>query len=324
MAVGVPEKDVFAAADTVLARGERPTVERVRLELGRGSPARVGSLLDQWWEALARRLRSETRLPELPPEVANACVSIWQEATVLARSVVERSLDEQRQVLTSEREQVVELEARARVDQAQARQQVSDALAARQMAETRLADMEQLLIQRQAQIDDLIIQRDALYVIRDDAWLQTDALEQQNKALLEKAEQQRTEQQEYLRSVEDRAHREVDRAREEGRATVMQLKQLGKHAEGLDKRLTSALTELGDARREAAINQERAEQSASSVVELRASLTDQLSALSNAQQQAASNAARAQALGEQVLQLRSLLKPPRKKNASTAKGEIPS
>jgi hypothetical protein len=61
MAVGVPENDVFAAADTVLARGERPTVERVRLELGRGSPARVGALLDQWWEQLAGRLRGETR-----------------------------------------------------------------------------------------------------------------------------------------------------------------------------------------------------------------------------------------------------------------------
>jgi hypothetical protein len=34
MAIGVPENDVFAAADSVLARGERPTVERVRLELG--------------------------------------------------------------------------------------------------------------------------------------------------------------------------------------------------------------------------------------------------------------------------------------------------
>lgn len=34
MAVGVPEHDVFAAADAVLARGERPTVERVRSDLG--------------------------------------------------------------------------------------------------------------------------------------------------------------------------------------------------------------------------------------------------------------------------------------------------
>jgi hypothetical protein len=35
MAVGMPEDEVFAAADAVLARGELPTVKRVRLELGR-------------------------------------------------------------------------------------------------------------------------------------------------------------------------------------------------------------------------------------------------------------------------------------------------
>jgi hypothetical protein len=29
----LPENEVFAAADAVVARGERPTVERVRLEL---------------------------------------------------------------------------------------------------------------------------------------------------------------------------------------------------------------------------------------------------------------------------------------------------
>lgn len=84
MAVGVPEHEVFAAADAVLARGERPTVERVRLELGRGSPARVGGLLDEWWGRLAQRLRGETRLPSLPVEVSQAFVAVWQQAIHLA------------------------------------------------------------------------------------------------------------------------------------------------------------------------------------------------------------------------------------------------
>lgn len=86
MAVGVPENEVFAAADAVLARGERPTVERVRLELGRGSPARVGGLLDIWWTRLAERLNGEIRLPTLPSEVSQAFVSVWQQATHLAQS----------------------------------------------------------------------------------------------------------------------------------------------------------------------------------------------------------------------------------------------
>lgn len=317
MAVGVPENDVFAAADAVLARGERPTVERVRLELGRGSPARVGSLLDQWWETLAARLRGETRLPGLPAEVAQAFIGLWQQATTLAQGVVELSLADQRQVMVDEREQLAESEAKVRLEQAQARRQTAEALAAREVAEIRLADLEQLLTQRQAQIDDLLRQRNAFHVERDSARSQADKMAQQNRVLQERVEHQRTAQQEYLRGVEDRAHREVDRAREESRAAAIQLKQLGRQADILEKRLNSALTELGDAQREAAIHKERAEQNTCSVQQLQASLAAQLAALNAAQQQSASHAARAEALGEQVLQLQLLLKPNRKKGAST-------
>lgn len=98
MAVGVPENDVFAAADAVLARGERPTVERVRLHLGRGSPARVGGLLDQWWARLAERLNGASRLPTLPIEVAEEFVAVWQQSIYLAQGVAEQALTEQRQV----------------------------------------------------------------------------------------------------------------------------------------------------------------------------------------------------------------------------------
>lgn len=164
MAVGVPENEVFAAADAVLARGERPTVERVRLELGlgRGSPARVGGLLDKWWEQLAGRLRGETRLPELPTDVAQSFVAVWQHATKLAQGVVEQSLEGQRKVLVVEREQLAAVEARVRLGEAQARQQTAEALAARQTAETRLSDLEQLLTQRLIQIEDLRQQRQEL------------------------------------------------------------------------------------------------------------------------------------------------------------------
>lgn len=319
MAVGVPENDVFAAADAVLARGERPTVERVRLELGRGSPARVGNLLDQWWETLAARLRGETRLPGLPTEVAQAFINLWQQATTVAQGVIELSLADQRQVLVNEREHLAASEERVRLEQSEARQQTAEALAARGVAEVRLADLEQLLIQRQAQLDDLLRQRDAFHLERDSARRQADELAQQNRALQEKAERQRAEQQDYLRGFEDRAHREVDRAREECRATAIQFKQSGRHAEALEKRLTSALTELGDSQREAAIHQERADRHAFSIQELQESLAVQIAALSGAQQQSASNAARAEALGEQVLQLQSLLKPQRQKSAAMTK-----
>jgi len=61
---------------------------------------------------------------------------------------------------------------RSRLDVAQARQQTADAVTGRQGGETRLADLEQLLTQRQAQIDDLRSQRDELQAQRDEVRMQ--------------------------------------------------------------------------------------------------------------------------------------------------------
>ncbi|WP_404936845.1 DNA-binding protein [Pseudomonas sp. JDS08PS003] len=248
MAVGVPENDVFAAADAVLARGERPTVERVRLELGRGSPARVGTLLDQWWEQLAGRLRGETRLPGLPAEVAQAFVAIWQQATILAHGVVEQSVESQRQILAGEREQLAAVEARVRLDAAQARQQAAEALAARQVADTRLVDLEQLLVQRQAQIDDLREQREALLGQRDEMRAQLAKAHEELQETRKQAEQTREAQQGYSREVEDRAYREIDRAREESKALAVQLKEAGGRLQTLQQTLLSGQAELTEAR----------------------------------------------------------------------------
>lgn len=254
MAVGVPENDVFAAADAVLARGERPTVVRVRLELGRGSPARVGALLDQWWEQLAGgwswlvagRLRGETRLPGLPAEVAQAFVAIWQQATLMAQGLAEQALDTQRQVLAEERETLGALEARARLEVIQAQQQTAEAVTTRQRVETRLADLEQLLAQRQAQIDDLRAQR-------DESQAQVAELRQQLHDSREQAEQARIEQQRYTRDVEDRAYREIDRVREEHKVVAGQLKDLNQRQHGLQETLLAGQIELSEAREQRAM-----------------------------------------------------------------------
>jgi DNA repair exonuclease SbcCD ATPase subunit len=259
VAVGVPENEVFAAADAVLSRGERPTVERVRLELGRGSPARVGGLLDQWWARLAERLSGETRLPALPGEVSQAFVSVWQQAIHLAQCVAEQELDKQREVVAAERERVAAVEEQARQDAAQFRQQTVEAVAGRQTVETRLADLELLLAQRQTQIEDLQQQREDLLRERGEAQQQSRILQQELQALRLKAEQERIEQESYVRGVEDRAHREVDHAREDGKAMMIQLKATGRQVEQLQRRLESIQGELSQSRQLSAAQQARAE-----------------------------------------------------------------
>lgn len=259
MAVGVPEDEVFAAADTVLARGERPTVERVRLELGRGSPARVGGLLDVWWARLAERLNGEKRLPALPSEVSRAFVTVWQQAIHLAQGMAEQALAQQREVLEAERERLATVEDQVRQDLAKGRQQVTEAVTKRQAAESRLADLDLLLVQRQAQIEELQQQRDVLLRERLDTQRQNQALQQDFEALRQKHEQERTAKDSYLRGVEDRAHREIDRAREEGKAAVNQLKAASRKHDDLQRKLELAQRELSQAQQHAAAQLARAE-----------------------------------------------------------------
>ena len=269
MAVGVPEKEVFAAADAVLARGERPTVERVRLELGRGSPARVGGLLDQWWASLAERLSSETRLPTLPAGVSQAFVAVWQQAIHLAQAVAEQGLSEQRQVVTAERERVAVVEDQARQDAALARQHAMVAQAAQQVSETRLADLEALLEQRATQILDLQQQRDSLLRERGDGQQHSQTLHQELNDLRRKAEQERVAQEIYVRGVEDRAHREVDRAREESKHMTAQVKEAGYQLEHLQQRIEGAQDALGQALQNAAAQLARGDTLEQQLVQLR-------------------------------------------------------
>lgn len=65
MTRGITGNEVLEAADALLSRGERPTIERVRQELGRGSPNTVNKHLDAWWSSLAARMqgRGDAALP---------------------------------------------------------------------------------------------------------------------------------------------------------------------------------------------------------------------------------------------------------------------
>ncbi|MBV4482626.1 DNA-binding protein [Pseudomonas khavaziana] len=282
MTIGVPENEVFAAADAVLARGERPTVERVRLELGRGSPARVGGLLDQWWVRLAERLNGATRLPTLPTEVAEAFVAVWQQSIYLARCVAEQALTEQRQVMIAEHERVAAREEQAREDAGLARQLATTAQAAQQVSETRLTDLELLLEQRVKQIQDLQHQRDSILRERGDTQQRNQILhrelrelqlntQQELQALRLKAEEERVAQEVYVRSVEDRAHREVDRAREEGKRTITQLKIVGNQLEQLQQRIEELQTALGQALQNSAAQQARGDTLEQQLAQLRSS-----------------------------------------------------
>lgn len=102
---GIGERDVWEAADALLIAGARPTVERVRAQIGRGSPNTVGPLLDGWFKALGGRIQNpsafhaEPARPDVPEPVLAAARKLWDAALEAARLEIEASLQSEREEL---------------------------------------------------------------------------------------------------------------------------------------------------------------------------------------------------------------------------------
>lgn len=104
-AKGVQAGDVWAAADAVLATGEKPTIERVRQQMGRGSPNTVGPLLDTWFAGLAQRLE-ESVADGLPAEVQRAAMLVWKRAQRISQAAAQAQLQAERDTLAEQRQAV--------------------------------------------------------------------------------------------------------------------------------------------------------------------------------------------------------------------------
>ena len=78
---GITAADVERAADALLRQGSRPTIEKVRAEIGSGSPNTINPLLDDWWHRLASRLDAgPAALHRLPEGVLHVAEALWLQA----------------------------------------------------------------------------------------------------------------------------------------------------------------------------------------------------------------------------------------------------
>jgi hypothetical protein len=110
---GIGAADVDRAADALLRAGERPTIEKIRAKLGRGSPNTINPLLDQWWQRLAGRLDAgPAALHRLPEPVLLAAEGLWLQSLDEARK---RAAAEQGSKKASLARDAQELEIRAHV-----------------------------------------------------------------------------------------------------------------------------------------------------------------------------------------------------------------
>ena len=88
MAGGITENDVWTACDALLLEGARPTIERVRQKIGRGSPNTVSPYLDTWFKSLGGRITDPgtfSAQPAPPDPIVQAAAHFWDVARAESR-----------------------------------------------------------------------------------------------------------------------------------------------------------------------------------------------------------------------------------------------
>lgn len=215
MARGITQDQVNAASDALVAAGDRPTVEKVRAALGTGSPNTVTRMLDTWRGGLAERLQNVLNLPELPPEAGQAMTALWQLAVDHAERLLQARIATERAALAANEARLAEERTRWAATLAEAETTVAQARTRQELAEHACANLDDQLRDSHALREDLVQQRDRLQTLADRQTGELEALQIERSARLAAADQERERAATHIRAIEDRAHQEVDRARQE-------------------------------------------------------------------------------------------------------------
>ncbi|KLD77068.1 integrase [Xanthomonas hyacinthi] len=267
MARGITESDVHAAADALVAGGERPTVERVRAHMGTGSPNTVVRLLETWWQGLGDRLDADRSarlaVADVPVEVAELTGKWWMLALSQARTLVTKELSGEHAALVEARQLLDQDREASAAETATIRAKIDASRAAEQLALARSKELERLVEQLQRQIIEVTSQRDAA---TDRVNVLDKARESQSRVMeiqVEAARSERDRMAEHVRATEDRAHAEIDRARQEAKDLQAQITSLTKQRSAFEQsqaeKHEKALNDLADARRALATHQARAD-----------------------------------------------------------------
>lgn len=216
---GVQQAEVSAAADALLAQGQRPTVDRVRRQLGRGSPNTVGPMLETWFVGLAPRLgypSSENDSTNAPPaEVRQAMDALWQQACDQARQEAQKALGDERDQLRAQRSQLDEERSLLARDTAALIERDNLRNAALERAQSQvdelalqLRDMQATLQQRESELGTVRVSLARVVETKD-------AVQAEHQQAIQALSEERRRQEERFSATERRHLEEVDRARQE-------------------------------------------------------------------------------------------------------------
>lgn len=217
MARGITQEQVNEAADAILGAGENPTVEKVRISLGTGSPNTITRMLDTWRGQLGERLRQLSALPEVPDAVGQAMIELWRLASEHAERMLDGRYADEHAALEAARLQLTQDRDHWETRLQTAETSVAQAQAARDLAEHACSTLDGQLQDSHALRADLVQQRDRLQDLCDQQAAQMEALRARLDEHQATLKTERERQEAHLRAVEDRSHQEIDRARQDAR-----------------------------------------------------------------------------------------------------------
>src|SRR5450830_271289 len=210
---GVQQHQVDGAADELLAQGQRPTIEKVRLHLGHGSPNTIAPMLEIWFAGLGKRVRglagSQGWGDQLPDWLLQAAETLWTKAQAEASSLADTALQAEREALKQREADMAE-------------QALSEA---RTQNTALLQRLEQAELEAQGQHQHLLGLQEDLRLLRE----RRHADEDRHQAELKTLNDDRRKTEERADSAAARAALEIDRARQEAkaeRATRLRLEKL--------------------------------------------------------------------------------------------------
>jgi len=237
MPKGITQEQVNAVADALVTASERPTVEKIRAQLGTGSPNTVSRMLETWRGALATRLGQVLALPDVPAEAGQAFAEVWRLAVGHAESLAQASLAQEQNALLAAQTSLTQERKIWEIAVAEAQGLAQSAGQAREVAETRLADVQRLVEQQAGQLAELMQQRDGLQQRVDQL---AEAFDTHKSVVTTEREALAA----HVRAVEDRAHAEIDRAREETKTLQATLRQKEQETSAVASRLETAVASV--------------------------------------------------------------------------------
>ncbi|MBD9534312.1 DNA-binding protein [Stenotrophomonas sp. STM01] len=248
MARGITESDVHTAADELVASGERPTVERIRAHLGTGSPNTVTRWLETWWKNLGLRLQPKRPdLKDVPTVLAELAGQWWALALEHARESILEELADTRQALAAEYDELRVQQQNFADEGSALHAKAIASVQSERLALTQVAELRQLVEQLQAQLAESTRQRASTDQRLEQAESARRVVEARSQELQELARSERESLMEHASSVEDRAAREIDQARQQAKDLQSKLASAEKLHAATEQSLRKALNAAQDA-----------------------------------------------------------------------------